>query len=53
MLRKRQSRRILTILMAVLGGVLIYLAPESWAGVVLLGLGVALEVAGIALEHRG
>jgi hypothetical protein len=52
MLRKQRSRRVLAMILVVLGGVLMYLAPEMWMGVVLLVLGVGLEVAGIALEHR-
>jgi hypothetical protein len=40
--------------MVVLGGVLMYLAPETekWAGLVVLALGVVIELAGIALEHK-
>jgi hypothetical protein len=52
MLRKRRSRRVLALFLVVLGGVLMYLAPEMWAGVVLLVLGVVVELAGIALEHK-
>lgn len=51
MLTKR-SRRFLAALLVVLGGVLILLAPEMWVGVVLLVLGVAIELAGIALERK-
>lgn len=51
MLRKR-SRRTLALILVVLGGVLIFLAPEMWTGVLLLALGVAIEVAGIALERK-
>ena len=51
MLSKR-SRRVLAIFLVVLGGVLIFLAPEIWAGLVVLALGVVVELAGIALEHR-
>jgi hypothetical protein len=29
-----------------------WLAPEVWSGAVLLAAGIALEIAGIALEHR-
>ena len=36
----------------VLGGVLMYLAPEIWAGLVALALGVVVELAGIALERK-
>jgi hypothetical protein len=35
-----------------LGGVLMYMAPEMWAGLVVLAVGVAVELAGIALERR-
>jgi hypothetical protein len=35
-----------------LGGVLMALAPEIWVGLVLLALGVVIEAAGIALEHK-
>jgi hypothetical protein len=36
----------------VVGGVLMWLASEVWSGAVLLAAGIALEIAGIALEHR-
>jgi hypothetical protein len=36
----------------VLGGILMYLAPEIWAGLVLLVLGMVVELAGIALERK-
>jgi hypothetical protein len=52
MLRKRRSRRVLAIFLVVLGGVMMYLAPEMKAGLVLLALGVAVELAGIALERK-
>lgn len=52
MLRKRRSRRVVAVLLVVLGGVLMFLAPEIWAGLVVLALGVAVELAGIALEHK-
>lgn len=52
MLRKRRARRALAVVLLVLGGALMYLAPEMWLGLVLLGVGVALEAAGIALERR-
>jgi hypothetical protein len=52
MLRKRRSRRALAIFLVVLGGVLVALAPEIWAGLAVLALGVIIELAGIALEHK-
>lgn len=38
--------------LVVLGGLLIYLAPGDVAGLILLALGVAIELAGIALEKK-
>lgn len=52
MVSKRRSRRVLAIFLVVLGGVLLFLAPEMWFGLVLLALGVVIELAGIALEHK-
>ena len=52
MLRKLRSRRTLAMILVVLGGVLMALAPEIWAGLVVLVLGVAIELAGIALERQ-
>lgn len=52
MLKKQRSRRVLSIFLVVLGGVLMYLAPEILPGLVLLGLGVVVELVGIALERR-
>jgi hypothetical protein len=52
MLKKPRSRRVLAIFLVVLGGVLMILAPEIWAGLVVLALGVVVELAGIALERR-
>ncbi len=52
MLKNRRWRRAVAILLAVLGGVLIFLAPEMWLGMVLFVLGAAVELAGIALERR-
>jgi hypothetical protein len=52
MLKKPRSRRALAMFLVVLGGVLMVLAPEIWAGLVVLALGVVVELAGIALERR-
>ncbi|MGA9165721.1 MAG: hypothetical protein WBZ31_14800 [Thiobacillus sp.] len=52
MLRKQRSRRVLAAILVVLGGVLMFLAPEIWAGLIVLALGVAIELAGIALERQ-
>lgn len=52
MLRKRRPRRVLAGFLVVLGGVLMFFAPEMWLGLVLLALGVVIELTGIALERK-
>jgi hypothetical protein len=48
------TRRIFAVVLVVLGGVLMFFAPDKyWMGGVLLALGVIVEVAGIALERKG
>lgn len=52
MIRDPRTRRRLSLALLILGGLLLFLAPEDiWIGGLLLALGVALEVAG-ALMHR-
>lgn len=58
MIRNRNLRRGVAVALLIAGGLLMWLAPqtdvrETVAGVVLLALGIALEVMGITLEHRG
>jgi hypothetical protein len=53
MVRSRGARRVLATFLVVLGGVLMAMAPEIWAGLAVLALGVAIELAGIALERKG
>jgi hypothetical protein len=53
MIRNPRTRRILSLVLIVMGGLLIFLAPANiWIGALLLGLGVVLEAAG-TLMHRG
>ncbi len=52
LLNKTSLRRSLAVLLILLGGVLLFLAPETRAGLGLLALGIVLEIAGIALRHR-
>ena len=52
MLIKQRSRRVLALFLVALGGVLMFLAPEIWAGLVVLAMGVVIELAGIALERK-
>lgn len=52
MKRTLSIRRSLAIALIALGAALMFLAPETWAGLALLVAGVALELAGIALRKR-
>lgn len=53
MIRNPRTRRALSLLLLVLGGLFLFLAPENiWIGVVLLGLGLALEVAGTLMQRQ-
>jgi len=53
MIRNPRTRRILSLVLMALGGLLLFLAPEDiWIGTLLLGLGVALEVAGTLMHRR-
>ncbi len=49
---KPLTRRIIAVLLIVLGAVLMLLAPDIWQGGLVLALGIVLELVGIALEHR-
>ncbi len=54
MIRNPRTRRALSLSLLVLGGVLVFLAPEDiWLGVLLLVLGLGLEVAGALMAHPG
>lgn len=52
MIKNPHTRRAIAIIMAVLGAILMFSAPEIWQGAVLLAAGVALELLGIALKHN-
>ncbi len=53
MIKNPRSKRILSISLLVLGGVLIFLAPENaWIGTILLVLGLGVEIAGLVIGHR-
>ena len=52
MLKNRRTRRTSAVIMALLGAILMFLAPEAWPGALVLILGVLLELVGIALEHN-
>lgn len=54
MIRNPHTRRILSLALLLLGGLLLFLAPEDiWIGGALLLLGVALEIAGTLMQRRG
>jgi len=50
-MRKLQRRVVAGVLIA-FGAVLMFAAPETRSGVIMIALGVAIEIAGIALERR-
>lgn len=52
MTHRQITRRASAAIMVVLGAALMLLAPAAWPGALLLILGIALELAGIALEHK-
>lgn len=52
MIRNRGLRRAVSGVLLATGAALMWFAPETPAGVVVLALGVALEALGIHLEHR-
>ncbi len=47
-----KPRRITAIALVILGGLFLFLAPETRGGLILLGLGVIIEIVGITLERR-
>ena len=50
---KSRHRRKLAVVLVILGGVLMFFAPDKyWVGGVLLALGVVLELVGITLEKK-
>lgn len=52
MIKNPRSRRISAVILVVLGAMLMFLAPQAWPGALVLGLGIVLELVGIALEHK-
>lgn len=53
MIRNPRTRRALSLVLMAMGGLLIFLvSADIWIGAVLLGLGVALEVAGTLMQRR-
>jgi hypothetical protein len=52
MLRRTHIRRAVSIALMLLGAVMMYSAPESREGALLLALGVVIELIGIAIKRR-
>jgi Zn-dependent membrane protease YugP len=53
MIRNPRAKRTLSISLLILGGVLMFFAPENiWIGAVLFSLGVCVEIVGLVLSHR-
>jgi len=53
MIKKPRTKRILSISLLSLGGILMFLAPEDiWVGAILFALGLGVEIAGLVLGHR-
>ena len=52
MLRNRRYRRIAAVALAVIGALLMLFSPSTEIGLLAFALGVALELAGLAIEHR-
>ena len=52
MIRNRMLRRGLAGVLIVAGGLLMLLSPSVSLGLVAFGLGVVLELAGLAIERR-
>ncbi|MDD2699737.1 MAG: hypothetical protein PHH36_00735 [Sideroxydans sp.] len=52
MLSKSHIRRPVAIALMVLGAAVMYSAPSSWKGALILALGVAIELVGIAIKRK-
>ena len=53
MIKNTRIRRTGALVMVMLGGILMFLAPEVWQGALLLALGIIIELVGITLERKG
>lgn len=53
MTKTPRTRRVLSLGLMILGGVILFLTPaDLWAGAMLVALGIVLEVTGTLLGHR-
>lgn len=52
MIKNPRRRRLLSVSLLILGGVLMFLAAENvWIGAVVFALGIGVEIAGLVLGH--
>jgi hypothetical protein len=51
-MKNKRSRRLIVLALLAAGGLLMWLAPATPVGLVLLGAGILVEIAGIALERH-
>ncbi|HWQ40369.1 MAG TPA: hypothetical protein VNM24_17455 [Burkholderiales bacterium] len=47
-----KPRRLSAIVLVLLGAAMLFAAPETLGGLLVIGAGVAVELVGIALEKR-
>ena len=48
----RLGRRLLAVSLIILGAILLFLVTDSWLGLWLVLLGIAIEGIGVALKHQ-
>jgi hypothetical protein len=49
----RRTKRVLSVLLLIVGGILMFLAPENiWIGAIFFMLGLAMEIAGLVLRRN-
>ncbi len=53
MIRNPRTKRLLSVPLLILGGLLMFFAPENiWVGALLFLVGVGVEIAGLVFAHR-
>lgn len=53
MIKNPRTRRTLSLVLLVLGGLMLFLAPPNeWAGAVLVALAILLEIVGAVLHRK-
>lgn len=49
---KANLRQALSTALIMLGGLLMLLAPETWTGLLFMGLGVLIEILAMSIHHQ-